>query len=472
MSCVLSTAGKVAGTVLVALSFKMPVREGAALGLLMNSKGLVEMLGLNFGKDQKFIDDTAYAMMVTTAILMNSIVGPTVMRIYKPARKFVTYKRRTIQTTKSDSELRILSCVHIARNAPTIISLLESSHPTKKSPISVFSFHLIELTGHASAGLIVHNPQNPDQPPIGRMQAQSDHILNAFQTFEQNNSFVSVQSLTTISPYSTMHEEICNLAENKRVAFIILPFHKQPTVDGGMEAENPKIRTLNQNVLANAPCSVGILVDRGLVGTKSMAAGKVSHNIAVLFFGGPDDREALSYAIRMSESPGNTLNVIRFVPGSDSIDQTTNPSDDANDPRGILTLQIVKEKEKKIDDECIKEFRMMKASDESVSYIEKVVNNGVETVAAIRALENIHDLVIVGRGEGMTSELTTGLTEWSECPELGVIGDMLASGDFAAAVSVLVVQQYVGAVPHDEGIGTPDTASQQEEQCMMDTVHH
>lgn len=51
---------------------------------------------------------------------------------------------------------------------------------------------------------------------------------------------------------------------------------------------------INQNVLANAPCSVGILVDRGLSGSTRLAANQVTRLVAVLFFGGPDDREALS----------------------------------------------------------------------------------------------------------------------------------------------------------------------------------
>jgi hypothetical protein len=32
--------------------------------------------------------------------------------------------------------------------------------------------------------------------------------------------------------------------------------------------------------------------------------------------------------------------------------------------------------------------------------------------------------------------------EWSDCSELGVIGDMLASDNFGSRSSVLVVQQY------------------------------
>ncbi|CAN1331008.1 Cation/H(+) antiporter 15 [Linum perenne] len=65
---------------------------------------------------------------------------------------------------------------------------------------------------------------------------------------------------------------ICNLAEDKRVAIRIVLFHKQQTVDGGMEAMNPAFRLVNQNVLSHTPCSVGILVDRGLSGAGSRMA--------------------------------------------------------------------------------------------------------------------------------------------------------------------------------------------------------
>lgn len=50
---VLACAGKVAGTLLVTLYYKIPFQEGITLGLLMNAKGLVEMIVLNVGKDQK-----------------------------------------------------------------------------------------------------------------------------------------------------------------------------------------------------------------------------------------------------------------------------------------------------------------------------------------------------------------------------------------------------------------------------------
>lgn len=404
--------------------------------------------------------------MVIIAVIVTGIITPIVTVIYRPARRFMPYKKRTIQRLRHEGELRILVCIHTPRNVPTIINLLDASNPTKKSPICIYVLHLVELTGRASAMLIVHNTRKSGRPALNRTQAQSDHIINAFENYEHHAACVTVQPLTAISPYSTMHEDICSLAEDKRTAFIIIPFHKQQTVDGGMEATNPAFRTVNMNVLANAPCSVGILVDRGLNGSTRMSANQVSHQVAVLFFGGPDDREALAYAGRMSEHPGVNLTVMRFIPGDDAMDTASVGGAMMPEPGDsrVLTISVDNEKEKRLDNEYINEFRMRNANDESIMYIEKVVNNGEETVAAIRSIDSLHDLFIVGRGQGMISPLTAGLTDWSECPELGAIGDLLASSDFAVTVSVLVVQQYIGLGPQNDVVATPDSPSRSNDQ--------
>lgn len=403
------------------------------------------------------LDDKSFAIMVIVAVIMTGSVTPIVTIIYRPARKFAPYKRRTIQRVKRDGELKVLACIHTPRNVPTIINLLEASHPSKKTPICIYVLHLVELTGRASAMLIVHNTRKSGLA-ANRTQAQSDHIINAFENYEHHATGVSVQPLTAISPYSTMHEDICNVAEDKRVAFIIIPFHKQQTVDGGMENLNPSYRTINQNVLINAPCSVGILVDRGLSGSTRITTNQVTHHIALLFFGGPDDREALAYAWRMSTHPGINLTVMRFISANEAADDASRASFEENDPR-VLTILTDNDREKQMNEECLNSFKSRMPDDGSVLYLEKAVSNGQETVAAIRSIDNIHDLFIVGRGRGSVSPLTAGLTDWSECPELGAIGDLLASSDFAATVSVLVIQQYVGVASANTAADTltPDS---------------
>ncbi|KAL8168226.1 hypothetical protein V2J09_009725 [Rumex salicifolius] len=421
-----SCLGKIGGTMVVSSIYEMHIKEGFSLGLLMNTK-----------------------VLVTTSVIITGIAIPIVTTIYRPIRRFVANKRRTLQTSKPDSELRLITCVHTPRNVPALINLLAVTNPTRRSPLCVFVLHLVELTGRTSAMLIVHT-RGIGKPALNRTQAQTDHIINAFENYERCSSHVTAQPLTVISPYDTMHEDVCGLAEEKRVTFMVVPFHKQQTVDGGMEAAIPAFRDVNQSILANAPCSVGIFVDRGLTGsTRTDAGNKTYHCVRVLFFGGPDDREALAYAWRISDNPCNSVNVIRFVARDDVAGSTTW---EKNVDSQLLTIIPDRDNEKQLDEEYLHEFRAKTSGLESVSYKEMIVNNGEETVDAIRSLDPVHDMFIVGRGQGVVSPLTSGLTAWSECPELGAIGDLLASADFASTVSVLVVQQYVGTTTAPENV--------------------
>ncbi|RZC76127.1 hypothetical protein C5167_002660 [Papaver somniferum] len=461
MVTILCNLAKIGAIFCAGFFHKMPHSEGVALGLLMNIKGLNEMIVLNIARELKVFKEETIALLVIVALVSTAVIIPTITALYKSGGRFVPNKRRTIQKSKPDAELRLLTCIHSTRNIPAITKLLDISHPNKRSPIHVYALQLVELRGLASAMLIVHNSRKSGRPPPNRTQAQSDQIVNAFETYEKNAASVSVEHLTAISPYSTMHEDICNLAEDKKVSLLVVPFHKQQTIDGGMEEPNPDFRTLNQNVLANAPCSVGILVDRGLGAASRAQNARATHDIVVLFFGGADDREALAYAMRMSDCSDVNLTVLRFIPGEETKGWSKRHDNDSSDNE-MLTVLTDSDRDRQMDEDIICDFRMKTSNDESVVYIEKITNNGEETVSVIRSLDNVHDLYIVGRGQGIVSPLTDGLTDWSECPELGVIGDILASPDFAASVSVLVVQQYVGMGLHGDGTSSTDSPAQQQ----------
>ncbi|CAL5187434.1 unnamed protein product [Lathyrus oleraceus] len=434
----LACFGKIVGTLLISILFDIPTRDGIVLGFLMNTKGLIEMIVLNIGREQKVLGDEIFSIMIIVTLIMTAIISPIVTLIYKPRKILMPYRKRSIQSSRVDAELRVLVCIHSPRNVPTIINLLEATNPNKMSPICAYVLHLVELTGRASAMLFVHATRQTGGPALNKTQAQTEHIITAFRNFEEHVSYVMVQPLTAVSPYSTMHEDINNSAEEKRVATIIIPFHKQQTVDGDMLETNPALRMVNHNLLQSAPCSVAILVDRGLNGSSRLTSNKSSHQVAVLFFGGSDDRESLSYGWRMSRHPRVKLTVMHFIQRKDADD------DQVDDQRSLIS--------NKLDQECINDMKMIAANDESVNYIEKVVSNGEETITTIREMNNFNDLLIVGRSHGNSSALTEGLTDWSECPELGGIGDLLASSDFETTASVLVMHQYVGQGPDGEDV--------------------
>ncbi|KAG1338193.1 Cation/H(+) antiporter 15 [Cocos nucifera] len=469
---VLFTAvAKVMASVLMAALYKMPLHDGLSVGLLMNSKGVTELVFFNIARDKHIIEGQTFTILVLMSMLLTVAVSPLLTVVVKPVRRLVAYKRRTIWWSNPESELRILACVHTSRQATPVVSLLDISHPTKRAPIYVYVLHLVELTGRAAAMLVVNSavptiaskdPHHPQHlPALGRIQAQSDAINHVFESYEQHAGGVTVQCLTAVSPYATMHEDIIAEAMDRHAALIILPFHKHQTVDGGMEVVHQAIRSLNQAVLEAAPCSVGIFIDRGLGAGGHRTSG---YRVALLFFGGADDREALAFAGRMVGHPKINLKVVRFLYGGGKSRQRQHrhrqgaaTATGGGSPRAEMALTVMteEERERRIDENCLGEFQA-RWSGGMVEYDEVVAINAEETVAAIRRTEEGgHDLFVVGRGQNMKSPLLEGLNDWSEFPELGPAADLLVLSEFEATASVLVVR--CGGGPAIDMLMSPDS---------------
>jgi Kef-type K+ transport system membrane component KefB len=73
---VVATAGKLGGTLAAARLTGLGWREGTALGLLMNTRGLMELIVLNIGLDLKVISPALFAMMVLMALVTTLATTP------------------------------------------------------------------------------------------------------------------------------------------------------------------------------------------------------------------------------------------------------------------------------------------------------------------------------------------------------------------------------------------------------------
>ncbi|TKY62263.1 Cation/H(+) antiporter 20 [Spatholobus suberectus] len=120
-----------------------------------------------------------------------------------------------------------------------------------------------------------------------------------------------------------MQEDICYAAEEKRVTMIILPFHKCWRIEVVEDNENHWVlenlgnewRVVNRKVLRNAPCSVAVLVDHGYGNLRHTPSpdATMAQQVCIIFFGGPDDREALELGKKMLEHPTVKIRVVRFL---------------------------------------------------------------------------------------------------------------------------------------------------------------
>ncbi|XWS65793.1 hypothetical protein CRYUN_Cryun05aG0144100 [Craigia yunnanensis] len=367
----------------------------------------------------QLLDDQNFATLVMSIIIMNAIITPIIEIYYKPEVKgfdlpnFVKLRTRSLEMTSSIGELRIITCVQEEDNVPSIISLLEALNPKEVSPICAYVIHLVALASQTVPTLVPYkNHKRKFSKP-----SSSDNIIRAFLNYaEHSQSSVQIQPFRMISPFKYMHHPICRLAETLRTPLIIVPFFKSQEV----HSTDGTLRIFNINIQAFANCTVGILVDRGLRTHISLTS--FSYNVAVIFLGGVDDREALAFATRMSSHPNIAITVLRIH------------------LRGNNTLQAEIEREQ--DESLFRDFKAMNDSNACVACHELVAHDGEEVMNALRSLANTYDLLVVGKRHGI-AQFEEGLISWTQYRELGVIGDAIAAPDFyGGMMSVLVLQHH------------------------------
>ncbi len=71
-----ATLGKFGGTVVAARFSRLGWREASALGILMNTRGLMELIVLNVGLDMHVLSPTLFAMMVLMALATTFATTP------------------------------------------------------------------------------------------------------------------------------------------------------------------------------------------------------------------------------------------------------------------------------------------------------------------------------------------------------------------------------------------------------------
>ncbi|MED6121067.1 hypothetical protein PIB30_026691 [Stylosanthes scabra] len=432
---VIATAcvGKILGTFTVAMMSMIPVRESLTLGFLMNTKGLVELIVLNIGKEKKVLNDEVFAILVLMALFTTFITTPIVLAIYRPSRFSATHHQpkhpthRPLALSSSQHDLTILACVHDhhTSNIPSLITFIESIRPnyiTTSTNLNFYVMKLVELTDRSTSILTVQRHRRNGFPIVKRRSQSSmhDQVAAAFQVYNGVGQ-VRLHHLTSVSALSTMHEDICHVAEKQGVGMIIIPFHKRWRRGEEDEDDHEEIeigqgwRGVNQRVLQTAPCAVAVLVDRGVGTWLQPGASDATMRVCIVFIGGMHDRMALDLGARMAQHPAITLSLVRFMSTEDR------PLDWETD--------------KELDEVAVNELRAK--FEESVKYIEKDASNITEEVLRMGKSKE-YELLIVGKG----NQLPESSMEDSrlEYPELGRIGNLLTSSALGITSSVLVIQ--------------------------------
>ncbi|KAK1570779.1 hypothetical protein Q3G72_006928 [Acer saccharum] len=397
--------GKEAGSLLSMLFFKTSLRNAFLLAFILNIKG--------------YMDETTYTAFVLS-MLVSAIMAPLIQIFHKPQTRLkgsdsTEICTRTVQAMPHVSQFRVICCIHCEDNVPGIITLLNAMKGTENGPIGSYEVHLTELTGRAMPLLEPYESKN-----IRLMQDSTARIMKALSKYSKSSNFsVTFQPVRIIAPYKIMHGFICKLAQDESIPLIILPFPESLEVHG----KTTSFRSFNMGVEEQLPCKVGIFVDR--CPPRYLGSTELPFKVAVFFFGGADDREALALILRMSGNPGVRITLFRI-----------HLAGEFQENYG----------EKHLDDSLVNEFMAKNIRNPYVEYHELEANEPVQVLDTIFSVENKYDLVVVGKRRGSKLRLDQDMSPWVDYQELGVIGDMLASSDFGGGFMSVLVMHCLGSI--------------------------
>ncbi|KAI7826262.1 Sodium/hydrogen exchanger family-domain-containing protein [Kickxella alabastrina] len=333
--CSVAFIGKTGGCSVAARLSGFSWREALTIGVLMDCKGLVELIVLNIGLQAGVIDTRIFSMMVVMALVTTIITAPLVAWLYPPHRQT---RRRGPQ---ADSPMHVLVVFSQLAQVPAIMTLLGHLHRHQKNqqqshrPLRVFGLRLLELTGRDSSIM---------QQYESELLAANDPVLSTFRAFARIVQMPFDASLA----YRDRERFVDCVLENARDAgaemTVVSAFGRNSSTKGGPPAVVPGWFegmgwgfTAEQQaefiaaLFARAQGTVGVFIDcSGTDGAEGAGradgAGRASASasttgaapmreeplVVVPFFGGADDRQALRLASDLCTHAGVRLLVWRF----------------------------------------------------------------------------------------------------------------------------------------------------------------
>lgn len=238
-----ATMGKFGGSTIAGRLTGLRWREASAVGILMNTRGLMELIVLNIGLDIGVITPTVFTMLVIMALVTTFATTPALQWVY-PQREVA--RDRAVEpvapTSLSSTAHTILMCVS-DRNPGTGLALLATALlGQRQNPSRLLALHLWRPSDRPS----VEQRRTASNDPSGPLQA----IVARARELA-----LDVQSLEYVS--SDVGKDICRTAEAVQASIVLVGAHKPLLLEGNFGG-------IVRQVVEGAKSAVGVFVDRGL----------------------------------------------------------------------------------------------------------------------------------------------------------------------------------------------------------------
>ncbi|MBM4389480.1 MAG: cation:proton antiporter [Deltaproteobacteria bacterium] len=265
----ISTGAMWLGALVPALRAGLGFRDGVTLGVLANTRGLMELIILTIGLDLGLLTPTLFAMFVVMAIVNTLATAPLVAWLYPRARVLAETTRATAASTYG-----LVACVAHPDNAAALGRLAGAI--CGPPPARGWALRLVSMG--EQPGLFPNEPTEAEGPA----EILAGVAQGAGSTFEP----VTAQAGDVV-------DAIQNFSRLNRADAILLGLHRP--LWGGAQLGGPVA-----GVAHAAPCDVLVFHDAGFRGARRVVLG----------LGGDNDEAAKRVADRIASRPGVELVVI------------------------------------------------------------------------------------------------------------------------------------------------------------------
>lgn len=203
-------AGKFGGSLVPAKLTGLSWRESSAIGVLMNTRGMMELIVLNIGLDLGVITPALFAMMVLMALSTTFVTTPVLQWIY-PVEELARELVEESGPASSRRRFTVLLCVSYERSGPALVVLGGALAGPAGGYGRIYALRLIPPANRASFHLVgdEHLPNETVLSPL------LDHARKLD---------LDVRPLSFVSPQPA--KDICDVAEIKQADLVLVGWHK------------------------------------------------------------------------------------------------------------------------------------------------------------------------------------------------------------------------------------------------------
>jgi len=302
-----ASAGKFGGSAIAARLTGLNWRDASALGVLMNTRGLVELIVLNIGLDLGVISPTLFAMLVLMALTTTLATTPILDLISRD----LTEDRREEKEASSSEQVRSATAFRTTERQPMLVAV---SNPRGMASLLDVAIHATQPESPATRVLaLVRRPSGGVRSGLreveDRIAPRAPILLSALDHAKGKGAVVESISLWTDNPA----HDIVNFAREMGAGWILIGFH-QPVF--GANAMGGIVRGVLERTRPY-PIHVGVVtrgepsrVDRIFALVDSSSDGRAALDLATRI---ARRRECSLHALLMPQAAGEPEQALKDI---------------------------------------------------------------------------------------------------------------------------------------------------------------